>query len=255
MLIWRQQREMMENKLAIEVQPTYGEKGPFEPNDNNALQDSILDKSLIQCRHCKWFMRLGKPPRRHHPYGPALDDYMTQRMNSISNADWCLKCGLVASENDLEKDQAGTIPTDAGIGGNSIGNKNNDVKAPLNAPGTSVQQQQTAAAATTQSSLPFLLGTKEISFTIKPHDPRKMDRYKGNWKEYTKDGGWVYDLAKQKEEVFLHRIGKNPRLENLLERAASVSPAHIPTDEPKYDEDVYSRAYTRGTPATIDDTG
>jgi hypothetical protein len=256
MLIWRQQREMIENKLTIEFQSTYGEKGPFEPDDNSALQDSILDKSLIQCRHCKWFMRFGKPPRRHHHFGPALDDCMTQRINSISNADWCLKCGLVASENDLEKDQAGPIPTDVGVGGHSNGSNNNDLKRPPNAPGTSVQQQAVATT-TTQSSSPYLLGTKEIAFTIKAHDPRKMDEYKGNWKEYAKDGGWVYNLAKQKEEVFLHRIGKNPRLKNLLERVAIVSPAHIPTDVPpkEDDYDIYARCYTHGTPATIDDTG
>jgi hypothetical protein len=225
MLIWRQQREMMENKLTIQVQPTFGEKGPFEPDDNSALQDSILDKSLIQCRHCKWFMR----------FGDYFDDCMVQRMNSITNDDWCLNCGLVASENDLEKDQAGPIPD---------GNDNNDVKPPPNAAAAT-------ATATAPSLSPFLLGTKEIAFAIKSHDPRKMDKYKGNWKEYAKDQGWVYDLAKQKEEVFLHRIGKNPRLKNLLERAAIVSPAHIPTDAPKEDADWRSRGVT----ATIDDTG
>jgi len=162
-------------------------------------------------------------------------------MNSISNADWCLNCGLVASENDLEKDQAGPIPID-----NSNGNNNNDIKPPPNA-------AVATAATTAPSSSPFLLGTKEIAFNIKSHDPRKMDKYKANWKEYAKDEGWVYDLAKQKEEVFLHRIGKNPRLKNLLERAAVVSPAHIPTDAPKEDGNIYRRYYTGGTPAQIDD--
>ena len=167
-----------------------------------------------------------------------------------------MNCGLVASKIDFEKDQAGPIANivdDDDVGDTDtiirdikpkVGEKSGTKKKPKRQP-------------TVQIPL-FLLGTKEISFTIKPHDPRKMKKYRENWNN---GDGLVFDPSKQKQEVFLHRIGKRPRLKNILKYTTAVSSAHIPID-PKEDDNKsnwdsnwgWSTPSGVGTAATIEDT-
>ena len=109
--------------------------------------------------------------------------------------------GLVTSESDLEKNQADPIAKEV------VKPRTNDGIDNIiatNIPMANVKQQQQPRPQLLYAK-PFLLGTKEIPFTIKAHDPRKMKKYNKNWKDLAKDCGWKYNQSKQKEEVFLHR--------------------------------------------------
>lgn len=179
--MWRKER-------ALRKLRTYGESGPWEPEDENAVADSVHDVTLIQCRHCNWWIR---------------QKAVTFRKEA-SAEDWCLQCGLVASQKDLEKNQ-----------------DNNAVAAD--------QDQKEDKAAALDPPM-FLLGTKTIPFTIKAHDPRKISTYKQKWQNFAQIQGWTYDEASQQEEVFLHRLGTAPTLSKLLQLVPLSVEKKIPTE-------------------------
>ena len=197
---WRYERER--RKL-----PTYGRTGPWKPDDQQALADFPKDKSLIQCLHCKWFMRLKKSHVRCIP----------------SSEDWCIQCGLVAVDKDFGKDQEGSKkkktrqPYDSDDSDDSEDEKEEE------------QDRKDAVDDTTQAAT-FLLGTKSFPFTIKAHDPRKIYKYKQNWTTYSQMQGWTYSTAAQRKEVFLHRLGKAPKLSNLM-RAIPIAAEKKIVDE------------------------
>jgi hypothetical protein len=91
--------------------------------------------------------------------------------------DWCHACGRVASENDFEKDQSSPYKPVEG-----------DV----------------------------LLGSKEIPFKVKAHDPRKFEKFSKYWKENEGSADWEYDEAEMEYDFFRHRIGKRPTISMIL---------------------------------------
>mmetsp|Transcript_23273 Transcript_23273/g.55031 ORF Transcript_23273/g.55031 Transcript_23273/m.55031 type:complete len:1470 (-) Transcript_23273:218-4627(-) len=154
---------------------TFGLPGPFMPDN----PDAHLDKDLIQCRHCSWFIR------------PVV-----RSSNIPSSYDWCTHCGLVASEEDLEKDQA-----------------------------TSTNRKINPMAE------PFLLGQKDVLFQIKAHDPRLFEKWKAIWvDDGHRSSEWRYDDADREEEVFLHRLGKSPKFYNIIRMLPFVTNENIPKD-------------------------
>jgi hypothetical protein len=75
----------------------------------------------------------------------------------------------------------------------------------------------------------YIFGEKTIPFRIKAHDPRLFKEYKKNWEAAdTNSPEWTYDEADREEEVFLHRIGKSPKLRNFLKIISNVSEDKIP---------------------------
>ena len=175
---WQQKRHL--GKLT-----TKGKKGPFAPNHT----DAQLDKTLALCRHCQWYFRFPEkniPTSEERPL-PCWDDL-------------CLRCGRVALEKDLQKNQQTT-------------------------------------AAFTASSLGrdyFLYGQKEIPFTVVAHDPRRLKQYEQAWisgpiigqfENNPEDNEirWAYDEGDRQNEVFLHRLGGSPKFESL-ERIMAVGP-------------------------------
>ena len=86
-------------------------------------------------------------------------------------------------------------------------------------------------------SLPFeeenaiLLGTRSVKFRLKAHDPREMEKYEDNWRQYEGSPGWKYDEDDLEEELFQHRFGPRPCLSMIL---ASIPPDNdldlVPSD-------------------------
>ena len=169
-------RQMRQNQKLS----TFGERGPFEPTNPDAAKDT----SLIQCRHCSWFFRFEINPN-HMP----------------SSIDWCPHCGLVASEDDLEKNQQLTT--------SYASNTKIDLRPPE----------------------PYVVGVKEIPFRIIAHDPRLFKEFKNKWEDSgdsTSSPGWHYDEAERQEEVFLHRIGRAPRWSNVFRALPLVAEKDVP---------------------------
>eukprot|EP00531_Pseudo-nitzschia_arenysensis_P016699 CAMPEP_0116122050 /NCGR_PEP_ID=MMETSP0329-20121206/4012_1 /TAXON_ID=697910 /ORGANISM="Pseudo-nitzschia arenysensis, Strain B593" /LENGTH=1515 /DNA_ID=CAMNT_0003615881 /DNA_START=43 /DNA_END=4590 /DNA_ORIENTATION=+ len=158
---WRKERQNRKSS-------TYGLRGPFKPDH----PDAHLNTDLTKCRHCSWFVSL--EPHRSNP----------------TSRDWCPLCGLVASEKDLEKQEA-HYPDE---------NENGET---------------------------YILGEKQIQFRIQAHDPRLFPKFKSNWDDPA-NSGWDYDAAEQEEEVFLHRIGKSPQWTNLLKTIPHVAKDKVP---------------------------
>ena len=108
-----------------------------------------------------------------------------------------MNCGLVASKIDFEKDQAGPITNI--VDDDDVGDTDTIMKDIKPKVGENSGTKKKPKRQPTVQIPPFLLGTKEISFTIKPHDPRKMKKYRENWNN---GDGLVFDPSKQKHEVF-----------------------------------------------------
>ena len=127
------------------------------------------------------------------------------RRSSPSSADWCGACGRVAMDKDLEKQQ----------------------------------QQQTTSSTKGNSKKQivvdsYFFGQKDIPFRIKAHDPRLFDAYKKNWEDNNDNTSeWKYDAKEIEEEVFLHRVGKAPKLANLLQSISLVKEENIPSKPSK----------------------
>jgi hypothetical protein len=105
-------------------------RGPFPPDHEQAAEQPDFDA----CRHCGWYS----------DFSDHADHYIHRQNSIIPEMQWCLACGLVASEKCLDKSQ-GTqyVP----------------------APGD------------------ILLGSKVIPFKLHVHDPRQMTRFKQKWTE------------------------------------------------------------------------
>ena len=191
---WRRKREL--RKLS-----TYGRTGPWRPDDQGAVADYPKDKSLIQCQHCKWFMRLKKSYERVIP----------------SKDDWCLQCGLVAVDKDFGKDQEGSKKKKRRHPYIDDSDDSEDEE----------EQDRKDAVNDTSEAAAFLLGTKSFPFTIKAHDPRKIAPYNSRWTAYSRTQGWTYSTSVQRKEVFLHRLGKAPKLCNLMNAIPVVTEKKI----------------------------
>jgi hypothetical protein len=161
---WQQERRL--HSLS-----TYGEMGPFAPNHTDAQQD----ETLAQCRHCQWYFRFPEAVKHNNDSSPSRTD--TDRKLACS-ADWCLRCGRVAVEKDLEKNQA--------------------IPLTLSRPNSWNEDY-------------FLYVTKDIPFTVVAHDPRLFCRYREAWIRLPN-----YDEEVHQNEVFFHRLGKSPMLKSLL---------------------------------------
>ena len=167
-------------------------KGPFKADDSEAAKCN----GLTQCRLCKW-----RSAFEHRNFTRKTNIYRAGggRKNStksilhphkVGEEDWCHACGRIASTKDLGKEQSG-------------------VYRPL---GTDT-----------------CLGTKSIPFTIKSHDPRKLDAFKDNWAEHEdKSPGWTYDAAEMEYDTFRHRIGNRPTLNMILASVPIVPEDEIP---------------------------
>jgi hypothetical protein len=161
---WQQERRLCSLS-------TYGQMGPFAPNHTDARQD----ETLAQCRHCQWYFRFPEAVKQNNDSSPSRTD--TDRKLACS-ADWCLRCGRVAVEKDLEKNQA--------------------IPLTLSRPNSWNEDY-------------FLYATKDIPFTVVAHDPRLFSKYRETWIRLP-----TYDEEVQQNEVFFHRVGKSPMLKSLL---------------------------------------
>ena len=87
-LRWQIQRELIEYEPLIQSLPTYKNPGPFPPNNALAIEDAVLDKSLVQCQHCHWFVKFGNP---------AASNYLRTCMeeNTISSNGMFFICDCV----------------------------------------------------------------------------------------------------------------------------------------------------------------
>jgi len=167
-------------------------KGPFKPDDAEAAKSD----RLTQCRRCKWRSSFQHRnfTRKTSVYRPgagrANSTKQVPHPHKVGEEDWCHACGRIASTKDLGKEQSG-------------------VYRPL---GTDT-----------------CLGTKTIPFTIKSHDPRKLDAFKNRWAEHEdKSPGWTYDAAEMEYDTFRHRIGDRPTLNMILASIPIVAEDEIP---------------------------
>mmetsp|Transcript_10273 Transcript_10273/g.14525 ORF Transcript_10273/g.14525 Transcript_10273/m.14525 type:complete len:1332 (+) Transcript_10273:110-4105(+) len=175
-----------------EISPTTNRPpGPFKPDDPIVN----TDKTLTKCRKCGWFTRFFhknftecKTVYRTNSRGRTVPKRETL-FNPIGEKDWCHACGRVCSERDFGKKQSSVYEPVEGA---------------------------------------YNLGTKYISFRIKPHDPRKIEPFDKNWNANANEPGWVYDSAEMKEEMFRHRIGKLPLTSLLLESIPVLEESKIP---------------------------
>ena len=88
---WQIQRHLFKNEALLRLLPTRGKAGPFAPDDTQAVDDSLLDKTLIQCQHCNWYMR-----RKTRDYRPCetnyYEYYAASKLSKLPDSnDWCLK--------------------------------------------------------------------------------------------------------------------------------------------------------------------
>ena len=111
-------------------------------------------------------------------------------VSPIGSIDWCRKCGRVASDRDFGKDQA-----------NPYSPGKNDI----------------------------YFGEKIIPFHIVAHDPRLFDEFKQSWAEADRTNrNWIYREEDMEEDVFHHRLGKHPKVKNILHSIPIVSKDNIP---------------------------
>lgn len=76
----------------------------------------------------------------------------------------------------------------------------------------------------------FYFGKKEIPFRIKAQDPRLSRKYQRNWESAdTTSPEWTYSEADLEEDVFLHRLGQRPPVEQIRDCIARVSEDKLPT--------------------------
>lgn len=170
-------------------------KGPFKTDDAEAAK---CDR-LTQCRRCKWRSAFEHRnfTRKQSVYraggagrGHSSSTKMVLSPHKVGEGDWCHACGRIASTKDLGKEQSGVY--------RPLGNDT-------------------------------CLGTKTIPFTIKSHDPRKLDAFKDNWAEHEdKSPGWKYDAAEMEYDTFRHRIGNRPTLNMILSSIPIVPEEAIP---------------------------
>ena len=106
--------------------------------------------------------------------------------------DWCHKCGRVASEKDFGKVQAEPCKPQQG-----------DV----------------------------FLGTKQVTFRIKAHDPREMERYDDSWLSAGEDQPeWQFSEEDMREDLFRHRFGEHPTLRMILASISILKESDLPVD-------------------------
>jgi ribosomal protein L37E len=101
----------------------------------------------------------------------------------------------------------------------------------------------------TPKSTDVLLGTKTIPFTIRSHDPRKMEAFKSYWAKYktSKSPNWKFSAAEMEKDMFDHRIGALPTLEMVLKSIPVLSSDKIPVDGDRTQD-------PQKTTASMDDT-
>jgi hypothetical protein len=170
-------------------------RGPFAPETPGASQHTELTK----CRKCGWFnkfvhknflfdRRVASGLRVGRSNKPSW--YTDERIDEIHPTgflDWCHACGCVASERDLRKVQSNAyVPSEYSI----------------------------------------CLGTKDIEFRLKAHDPREMEDFREKWEEQE----WTYDGSEMEQELFDHRLGELPLLEMIVASMPITTEDKIPTD-------------------------
>jgi len=168
--------------------------GPFAPDHEAAAQDV----RLTQCRKCKWFnkfehrnfefYRLNKPGQPSTKRNYRIYGETMREIHPVGPLDWCHACGRVASEQDFGKEQSEPF---------------------------------------TPKPEDILLGTKEISFRLKSHDPRQMQTFRTKWQANPE---WTYDENEMRDELFKHRLGNRPTLERILASIPVVKEDKIPDD-------------------------
>jgi hypothetical protein len=170
--------------------------GPFPP----LKEESGLPSYITQCRKCKWlnkfehknflFDRLVASGRRVGLRKKARWYYLQSTCDEIHPTgylDWCHACGRVASERDFRKVQSQPyVPSPCSI----------------------------------------YLGTREIDFRLKAHDPREMDQFRKKWEEQK----WTHDETEMEQELFEHRLGKFPLLEMIVASMPITTNDKIPKD-------------------------
>jgi hypothetical protein len=176
--------------------------GPFPPDTEGASGQADLTK----CRKCEWFNKFehknfqfdrevasGVERERTIPrwYRKSAYDYSYHNHKSETHPtgylDWCHACGCVASERDLRKAQSHVyVPSEYSI----------------------------------------CLGTKDIEFRLKAHDPREMEDFREKWEEQE----WTYDGSEMEQELFDHRLGELPLLEMIVASMPITTEDKIPTD-------------------------
>lgn len=110
-------------------------------------------------------------------------------MHPIGELDWCHACGRIADARDLGKEQGKEYkPTNVSV----------------------------------------LLGTKEMKFTLHPHDPRTMPRFSERW---TENPGWKRDEPAMSSELFAHLLGERPQLARVLASVPTTVVEKVPSDE------------------------
>jgi len=70
----------------------------------------------------------------------------------------------------------------------------------------------------------FLLGTKEIAFRLKTHDPRKLSKYLNRWSEKEGQPGWDFDESAHMEDLFQYLVTSSPSLTRILPRIGVEDP-------------------------------
>jgi hypothetical protein len=176
--------------------------GPFPPDTEGASGQADLTK----CRKCEWFNKFehknfqfdrevasGVERERTIPrwYRKSAYDYSYHNHKSETHPtgylDWCHACGCVASERDLRKAQSHVyVPSEYSI----------------------------------------CLGTKDIEFRLKAHDPREMECFLEKWVEHE----WTYNESEMEQELFDHRLGELPLLEMIVASMPIATEDKIPTD-------------------------
>ncbi len=77
----------------------------------------------------------------------------------------------------------------------------------------------------------IFLGTKVIPFSIKTHDPRNMELFKGMWTKYeNRDPKWKFSATEMEGDMFRHRIGEYPTLEMILKSIPVLRKDKVPQD-------------------------
>ena len=73
------------------------------------------------------------------------------------------------------------------------------------------------------------LGTRKIAFRIVSRDVRAMPKYKDSWASHSVEAAaanndsvasWTYDESEMEENVFKHRLGKQPTISNIVDLVA-----------------------------------
>lgn len=114
--------------------------------------------------------------------------------------DWCHACGRVASTKDFQKEQSKKYEVETGDA---------------------------------------ILGTKDIPFTVKAHDPRKLEVISNYWTENEGSPKWVYSEADMENDFYRHRIGKQPTLLYILQSIPVTENDAIPEGGDPRRNDIY----------------